>query len=193
MKSPTHFAIGHLLAPRLPGTGKNKIKWVIASAILPGLALIVVVLGCWLANTKFATQHLEFEILVERIDGYYFSNPIFISFHHLLHSPVSLITLFLAWWVFSSTNRTRDLRGFWFLSGAMSHSFVDIFSHAKDGVLIFWPINWSYRFDAGVNQWDMGKGAMTLILLEAGIGLFYAGFLAKRYCNHTCNLAARAI
>lgn len=193
LKSPTHFAIGHLLASLLPGTGKNKIKWVIAGAVLPDLALVVLVAGCWLVATQFATQRLHFEVLVDLVDGYYFANPLFISLHHVLHSPVSLIALMLAWWVFNRADRPSDLRGLWFLSGAMSHSIVDIFSHAKDGVLIFWPLNWHYRFNAGLNQWDMEQGAMVLIVLEALIGLFYVGFLARRYCNDTCCLVARAI
>lgn len=70
------------------------------------------------------------------------------------------------------------MRGFWFLSGAASHALVDIFTHARDGILVFWPWNWSYRFNAGIDQWDMAGSGLVLLLIEGSLFVAYGACLA---------------
>ena len=34
------------------------------------------------------------------------------------------------------------------------HSFVDIVTHHDDGPVLFWPLNWHFRFPSPISYWD---------------------------------------
>lgn len=42
----------------------------------------------------------------------------------------------------------------WFALGAGLHSAIDILTHAGDGPLLLFPLNWTYRFSSPVSYWD---------------------------------------
>jgi len=94
-----------------------------------------------------STSHYIFEDL-------YFHNPFWISAHNTLHSPVLLfIGLGLVW-------RRRRYIGsrhrwlFWFLVACLFHTTVDIFTHANDGPLLLFPLDWTVRFHSAISYWD---------------------------------------
>ena len=157
MKTPTHMVIGYCLSQLLPGDDKEKTLWVIAGAALPDLPLIIIAVACWFL-AKWCPEYFSF---ISLVDGFYFKNQTFIALHHLLHAPLSIAALALCW-----KCANCHPRGLWFLAGAASHSLVDLFTHAQDGILLFWPLNWNYRFNAGVNQWDIDGAGLVLAVLE---------------------------
>ncbi len=169
--------IGHLVSRLLPGPEKDKSGWVIAGAAMPDLPLITVAVFCLMETAIseiFDTKTVRF---IDLVDSFYYDNSVFIALHHLLHSPSSLALLASAWLMFGRIGRRRDPRGFWFLSGAASHAFVDIFSHARDGVLIFWPWSWSFRFNAGIDQWDMAGSGLAVLMIEGSLFVAYGACL----------------
>ena len=92
--------------------------------------------------------------------------------HHLLHSPAALAAYAIICWAIKQQLGLFDPRVVWFLSGAASHALIDLFSHGRDGILLFWPWERTYRFDDGINQWDMN--ATGSAILAAEILLFLA-------------------
>lgn len=150
--------IGYGLGKILPGVGKDKVPWVIAGAVLPDFPLICVAALCWL----IALLCGEYYSFVNLVDHFYFKNDVIIAFHHVLHAPLSLLMLTVFCLFYG-----KGPQGLWFLAGAASHSLVDVFTHAQDGILIFWPFNWTYRFNSGVDQWDMDGAGYLLIIMES--------------------------
>lgn len=170
MKTPTHMVLGLIVARLLPGKGSNKSRWVVLGAAAPDLPLITVAAGCWVAAHCGEAGFMP-SCFIYLVDRFYFGDPIFMTMHHLLHSPTSLLLMIGVWYV---AGRPFARRALWFLAGATSHALVDLFTHARDGILIFWPFNWSYRFDAGVNQFDLSGAGLVLVCLE---GTILVGFL----------------
>lgn len=177
MKTPTHMLIGQLVSRLLPGTEKDKSGWVIAGAAMPDLPLIAVAVFCWMETAASESLDAQTVRFIDLVDSFYYDNSVFIALHHLLHSPSSLALLASAWLIFGRTGRRQDPRGFWFLSGAASHSLVDIFTHARDGILLFWPWNWSFRFNSGIDQWDMVGSGLTLLMVEGSLFVVYGSCL----------------
>lgn len=163
IKTPTHLLIGYVFSKMLPGPSRQKSTWIAVGACAPDLPLIIVAVYCWLAAGSPLTLTSGLSGFVDRVDQFYFQNKLFIAIHHLLHAPGSLALLAGLCFVYCTVTGRPVARASWFLTGAATHSIVDIFTHARDGILILWPFNWSYRFDAGVNQWDLrGTGASVL-------------------------------
>lgn len=169
MKTPTHMAIAFLAARLLPGREGARYRWAVLGALAPDVPLILVGLYCGIAVGVSALGGGCSTGFEERIGAVYFGSDLFIALHHLLHSPLSL--LILAWgvlaagWCFCFSPR----KGLWFLFGAASHAGIDLVTHARDGLLVLWPLNWRYRFDAGVDQWDAAGAAYSVLAIEVAI------------------------
>lgn len=178
MKTPTHMLIGIVVGRFLPGNGRYKSLWVAFGAAAPDIPLILVALYCWGVMTLFPCVSENCQDFVSFVDYFYFENSIFIASHHLLHSPTSLLLLSAI--LFSQWRKNRILvyREWWFLTGATSHAVIDLFTHAEDGLLVFWPLNWHFRFNSGVSQWDMQGAGQVILLVEVSFCiLFSAHFL----------------
>ena len=178
MKTPTHLLIGYGLAALLPGSSRHKAGWVMLGAGLPDFPLLLVGLSCLVQSGLFCAWPGWADHFVVLMDGHYFGNPAFVTAHHLLHSPVSLLALGGAWYGARRYFAFSDMRVAWFLAGAASHSLVDIFTHAQDGILVFWPLDWRYRFDSGLHQWDMQGTGLWLLAIEMAFVAFYGGYIA---------------
>jgi membrane-bound metal-dependent hydrolase YbcI (DUF457 family) len=166
MKTPSHFAIGWLLGQALyPGRPRQH-RTVMVGATIPDLPLIIVYLYCLLQARLFPGSLPMSEAIRARMDSFYFGSDEFIFIHHLLHSPVAIGFIFLFAWLVSR----RQLPGAGIIRafgiGALSHSLIDLVTHGQDGLLFLWPLDWSWRFDAGVSQWSMDGAAFTILLVE---------------------------
>jgi hypothetical protein len=53
--------------------------------------------------------------------------------------------------------RLPETRGgwwFWFAAGCLIHTALDIPTHQNDGPLLFFPLEWSVRFQSPLSYWD---------------------------------------
>ncbi|MEM6473227.1 MAG: hypothetical protein AAF802_26940 [Planctomycetota bacterium] len=104
----------------------------------------------------------------------FYNDPIWISLHNCLHSPTMLLMcLLLVYWRKGSAGFSNSWWT-WFFASCMLHTAVDIPVHHDDGPLVFWPLNWSYRFASPVSYWDRNHFASYVIPLELFLaaGLF---------------------
>jgi hypothetical protein len=84
----------------------------------------------------------------------YFHNPFWIASHNFLHSPILLLLGLSVVWRSRRNIGSRSRWFFWFLLACLFHSFVDIFTHANDGPLLFFPLEWTIRFSSPISYWD---------------------------------------
>ncbi len=87
-------------------------------------------------------------------DDYFFNNPVWIVSHNLFHAPLIIALLLLAGWAADRRGKGFGRVLFSLAAGLALHSLVDIFTHAGDGPLLFFPFDWTYRFRSGVSYWD---------------------------------------
>jgi hypothetical protein len=127
-------------------------------AVLPDIPFFVLtVLGgiyyTWLAPVPTGESPLIYMHMT-----LYFNDPLWLAVHNVLHAPVVLATLGLVGYGGIRTVQPRASTWgailFWFALGAGLHSVIDIFTHAGDGPLLLFPLNWTFRFNSPVSYWD---------------------------------------
>lgn len=106
----------------------------------------------------------------------FYEDPWWISLHNCLHSPLavgSALVALLAW-----KGRAQFWQSWWawFFLSCLLHTLVDIPVHHDDGPLVFWPLNWNYRFASPVSYWDRAHYADVVMPAEAALTL---GLLGK--------------
>ncbi|MEM9645496.1 MAG: hypothetical protein AAF989_10920 [Planctomycetota bacterium] len=101
----------------------------------------------------------------------FYNDPWWITLHNSLHSPlVSLVALGLLFWRYGSSG-IRGSWWAWFFGSCLLHTMVDIPVHHDDGPLVFWPLNWQYRFASPLSYWDSNHHAGWMVPLEAVLAL----------------------
>lgn len=177
MKSPTHLLIGHLTAKLLPGDAPQRSRWMMIGAVAPDLPMVLVSVYCAGQSFCWTGSGLNFAAFVARVDHFYFDTPLFISVHHMLHSPLALAFIALAWRSLAPAMRHRFRAIAWLLMGMATHSVADMLSHASDGMLVFWPLNWTYRLNIGLDQWNMAGSGLILVVAETLFCLAYGSYI----------------
>ncbi len=152
MNTPTHFLMTAALRKAAPDAGIVTSAFLIGSVApdiplyllsLGGLAYFCLFLG-WTSGK--AAQHMY--------DTLYFSDPWWIGFHNLFHTPVVLGLLVLVARVAQGRLPRTAAWVTWFAYAALIHFVVDVFTHTGDGPLLLWPIEWTLRFDSPISYWD---------------------------------------
>ena len=159
----------------LPDPDQRRTFWMIAGAAAPDLPLIAIASLCWVLSGLPLPAAEDAGSFARMVDSFYFESWAFITVHHLLHAPGSLLLLALIGCVIARMTGRRVSAWFWFMSGAATHAVVDLCTHAGDGMLLFWPFNWSYRFDAGIDQWEMQGAGLAVLSVELTILLIFMG------------------
>lgn len=162
MKTPTHLCLGWLLcqtAGNLPTPHK---RLVMLGSIAPDIPITIVFLKLRFITSENVPLRLQ-------MDQYYFCNDAFIALHHSLHSPLSvLLILFIS--IQFQIHGFQSMRPVTcFALGASTHAVIDTFTHAADGIMVFWPVQRRFRFNAGISQWDVESGAINLLVVESVI------------------------
>lgn len=109
-----------------------------------------------------------------------------ISLHNVLHSPLVCILSLLWLRLRLSTSQFRTSWYVWFFSSCFLHTLVDIPVHHDDGPLIFWPLNWTYRFASPLSYWDPQHYGREVMAFEGVLAtLLLSNVLIARFRNRT--------
>lgn len=154
-------------------------------SVLPDLPLYVLGAGYigwafWLGPALTGQPPPDEHVFGRTFDALYFTNPVWITAHHLLHAPL-LIALYAALGAWGRrAGRVWGAALWWFALGCAFHAGVDVLTHYDDGPLVFFPFNWTYRFQAPVSYWDPAQGGWWFGPLEAALDLALLAYLAWR-------------
>lgn len=176
LKTPSHMILGYLLGRFIFKKRVGQVTAVMIGAGAPDLPLILVVAYIQLDVMLWGGE------LVEKVDALYFHDLVFITLHHLLHAPLSLVLLFA---LAISCHQKYAVS---FLLGAASHAAIDLLTHREDAILLFWPLDHSFRLPGLVSQWDLAGAGGVLMALEAAaclLVLVYIFFIAARMLRQT--------
>lgn len=155
MNTPSHLLINAALRKRAIAGGTIAISRgaFLLGAVLPDIPLTLLWIGSFVYG-RYIQADLSITLMDERFDQLYFTNPFWIAAHNLMHAPILLLlALFLL-------RRSRTLTGtrpywwFWFAAGCLVHTMLDIPTHVTDGPLVFFPLEWSIRFQSPISYWD---------------------------------------
>jgi len=174
MNPPTHFLITAALRQALPRIPMVRSAVLIGSVapdvafylLTPSACIYFYYVMDWPLNQS---ARYIFDIL-------YFEDPVWIAACSLLHSPVSLaVGLGVARLLRTRWSHLSQWMH-WFLMACLLHSFVDILTHHDDGPVLFWPLNWHFRFPSPISYWDNAHFGRQVGIFEWILDLSLVGY-----------------
>jgi membrane-bound metal-dependent hydrolase YbcI (DUF457 family) len=171
VNTPSHFIIHAAIAKRAtnPKLVRSAFLW---GAVAPDISLTLLSI---VSPFYFHSQGMSLGQAMRYIfDTLYFSNPWWISAHHLLHAPLLLMFYALVLYPFRKKRFVYWL--LWFVAGCSLHTLVDILTHYDDGPLVLFPLNWTFRVHS-ISYWDRAHGGTWLGWLELALDLLLLGYL----------------
>lgn len=141
-------------------------------AALPDLPLILTTLVClvvdWFNKRPMPSPDnpVTGSVTGQLFNDWFFNNPWVIAEHNMFHSPTSLVLLgSLAYWLWLKNKRYAGWI-VWLMIGCMLHTLCDIPVHHDDGPLLFFPLNWDYRYMSPISYWDPARYGRPFVIFE---------------------------
>jgi len=184
---PSHLVINAAIEKKF-GKKLNIAKSAfLLGAVLPDIPLGLLMLGSYVYYGFILGQDTV-NLMDTFIHPAYFQNPWWIAAHNFLHSPLLLIVVIAALWGFRQKSGTPGHWGLWFALGCLIHALIDIPTHAGDGPLLLFPLDWQTRFNSPVSYWDPSYYGVQFMIFETllNVGLLAYLFLPKilsKYAN----------
>lgn len=170
-----------LITAVLPTTSPRRKQALLAGSVLPDVPLALLSVG-YLLDRRYLRPHLPDKTRCSpTYNRLYFNNPWWIAAHNLLHAPLPLFFLGLLGYL--GRRQTWGERLLWFALGGGLHSAIDIFSHADDGPVLLFPLDWHKRFRSPVSYWDPAHGGQLFRRIEHILDLLLVVWLFFRRTN----------
>ena len=153
-----------LVTAVLPSTSTRHKQALLAGSISPDLPLALLSVG-YVLDRRCLRPHLPDKTRCSpTYNNLYFNNPWWIAAHNLLHAPLPLFFLGLIGYL--GRRRAWGEWLLWFAVGCGLHSAIDILTHADDGPVLLFPIDWHKRFRSPISYWDPAHGGRLFRLAE---------------------------
>lgn len=178
MQTQSHMLINLALGKQLEKRGIRPMYWALAiGSLIPDIPLTLLTVNHWFQQRVTLGNVSPEQLFGEAYDALYFTDPLWITGHSLFHAPL-LIALWLAigWFFGYQQGQTWGKWFFWFAVGNAGHSFVDILTHANDGPLLLYPLNWRLRFSSPVSYWDPNHYGNIFAPLELALNIVLIGY-----------------
>jgi LexA-binding, inner membrane-associated putative hydrolase len=185
MQTPSHFLMTATFAkafPRLP-IGSAATVRIVKSAFLWGS--VAPDLALWgLSIGGIIYYHFMLGWSMEKtgsmmFDHLFFHHPLWILSHNLLHAPILLLIGLGLTWQSSQQDRNNRISQwfFWFFIACLAHSTIDILTHVEDGMLVFFPFDWTTRFHSLISYYDDRYYGREFSIFERFLNLFFLVYL----------------
>lgn len=178
MKTYSHFLITAALHDGLKSCGVPvHSQGLLLGSMAPDVPLLALTAGFVARRSWSGVPAAADPICGPHFNHLYFHHPLWQAGHNLFHTPL-LIGL-MAWLGYRSGGRGGAL--FWFALACGLHSVIDILTHSTDGPLLFFPLNWNYRFPAPLSYWDRQRGGKFFALSERLLNLILGAYLVLNW------------
>ena len=175
MNTPSHFIINAALRKRA-GPARIPGSAFLLGSVLPDLPLWLLWMGLY-GYERYVLGDQTMQAMDQHFDTLYFTNPLWITSYNLLHAPLLLLSALALLWRFRLQPATRGGWWFWFAAGCLVHSAIDIPTHANDGPLLFFPLEWTTRFHSPISYWDPRHYGRQFTIFELGLDLVLLAYL----------------
>ncbi len=179
MITTTHIVTNGWLARRLPGSFGSPISFVVGG-FAPDIGLTLLTAGAAVYFPLVRDMSMA-ETMRYSFDTLFFESKPWIAAANVLHSPVVVGGLYLL----SKTVGESVIPSKWkrrlgsFAAGSALHILMDIPVHHDDGPVLFWPIDWSYRFESPVSYWDRDHFGGYVAPVDMAITVIGGALLAR--------------
>lgn len=187
MNTPSHFLMTAALDKSLPRVPIVKNAFLLGS-IAPDLPLWILSISSIIYYHFIQSWSLAdtFNFVFGEL---YFHNPFWIASHNFLHSPILLLVALSFVWRSRRNIGSPSRWVFWFLLACLLHSIVDIFTHADDGPLLFFPLEWTIRFHSPISYWDPRYHGREFSIFEYVLNAVFLSYLfVPQICRYVRSL-----
>lgn len=170
MQTQSHVIINAFLGKQLEKRGIRPMYWALTiGSFMPDIPLAILSIG-YIALFQTFGHETAGEAASYAFDVLFFENPFWLASHNLFHAPL-MILLYLAIGTYFGFRKTYriGLWIFWFAIGNLLHSIIDILTHHSDGPLVFFPLNWDYRFPSPISYWEVEYYAIEFTIFEVSL------------------------
>lgn len=185
MQTPSHMLIAAAAVLPLRRRHLNiPMAAVVVGAALPDLPFFLLTLAGEIYFRWWAPLPSDGSVMEYLHFTLFYTDPLWIISHNFFHSLI-INTLLLAggwWWMRRGSRRGSIL--FWLAASMLLHVGIDILTHRSDGPLIWFPINWHYRFASPVSYWESAYFGQAFMLFEYTLDAVLAIWLALKYRAH---------
>jgi membrane-bound metal-dependent hydrolase YbcI (DUF457 family) len=175
MNTPSHVIINAALRKALPRIAIPRGAFLIGG-FMPDMPLLLLSIGGFLYY-RYVEGRPTRDIVIDMFNRLFFTDPFWIACHNLLHSPTMLLIFLAIFWRWRDQPGHRGHWFFWFFCGCMVHTALDIPTHVLDGPVIFFPFNWSYRFQSVISYWDENYYGREFTIFELCLNVLLLGYL----------------
>lgn len=162
---------------RLPDWCRSSPQWALGlGSIAPDIPLYILSFG-GIYYFKYTLNWSDEQAFQHLFDHLFFHDPIWITLHNFLHSPLMLSVLAMPAWQMRSKFPRLCRWLLFFFTACFLHSVVDILTHHDDGPLVLYPLNWSYRFSSPVSYWDPAYFGRPFMVFEGILDILLILFL----------------
>jgi hypothetical protein len=154
----------------------------LVGAVLPDIPIFVLTVAGEIYYRMLAPLPPAVSIMEYLHFTLFYSEPLWIIGHNFFHSLVidSILLMIGLWW----WKRRREQRGgrwgmmlFWLALSMLMHVTIDIFTHHSDGPVIWFPLNWSYRYVSPISYWEPAYGGQGFAVFETVLDLTLIAYL----------------
>ncbi|MEM6527659.1 MAG: metal-dependent hydrolase [Chloroflexota bacterium] len=180
MQTYSHAIINAALGKQLEKRGVRPMYWaLVLGSLMPDVPLTILTFNYWYnIRGELGAGASPEQLFGERYDALYFSDPVWVTGHSLMHAPLMIALWMLIGWFFGFRQGKKWGQWvFWFAVGNALHSLLDIPTHAGDGPLLLFPFDWSLRYDSPVSYWDPAYYGRIFAPLEHLLDLLLIGYL----------------
>ena len=176
MNTPTHFLMTAVLRKTLPERLEIPRSAALLGSVAPDLPLFGLSFGgIWYFSQQPGWSRHDAARHV--FGNLYFNDPLWIGLHNLFHSPLSLLLMLGTTWLIRERLPAFARWCHWFLLACLFHSAIDIPTHFDDGPLLFWPVDWTTRFQSPVSYWDPAHYGRPFFVFEVALVVALCVFL----------------
>lgn len=177
MNTPSHLIINAAIHKRATAAGASIPRApFLLGAVLPDIPLWLLWMGAY-AYYRYVLGDLTVTPMDQRFDQLYFTDPFWLAAHNTLHSPTLLLIVLALLWSSRWRAGSRASWWFWFAAGCLVHTALDIPTHVDDGPLLFFPFEWSIRFQSPVSYWDWRHYGREFAVFELLLNLVLLVYL----------------
>ena len=164
MRTYSHFLITAAIRKACPSVPIIR-SAVYLGSIAPDIPLLAMSVGGYV-YFHFILDWKTRETFRHLFDVLFFEDPFWIFSHNFFQAPFILLAGIVTLWKIHGKERVFSSWWFWFFGACMIHAIIDILTYNDDGPLLFFPLNWSYRFASPVSYWDRDHFAAEFTAFE---------------------------
>lgn len=184
MQTPSHFLITAFIGDKTKHHAAipPQLSAALLGSVLPDIPFALLTLAGEVYYRWFAPLPVIGVSIMEYLHlTLFYTDPIWIVAHNFFHSLViNSVFVGTGYWIYLHHGRWGRFL-LWLGISMLFHTTIDVLTHSSDGPLLFFPLNWSYRFHSPVSYWEAAHYGRIFMAFEYLLDIIIVAYFARRW------------